>query len=122
MLSLDLDEGAQQGTFFNTGTLDIRANGQLLVNGAMSTTGTFITECSNPQRGHVFMDRELTIGGTLIANYTGSNYQNFHTSSIFVVASFSVSGSFATFTPNNVPQGFTPLLSTQFGVSIRLER
>ncbi|MEZ6234416.1 MAG: hypothetical protein R3B68_09520 [Phycisphaerales bacterium] len=121
-LTLDLDEGAQQGTFFNTGTLDIRENGQLLVNGAMSTTGTFITECGNPQRGHVFMDRELTIGGTLRANYTGSNYQNFHTSSIVVVASFSVSGSFATFTTSNVPQGFTPLLSTQFGVSIRLER
>lgn len=120
-LSLDLDEGGVQGTFLNTGTLDLRQAGQVLIDGAMSTTGTVTTELGNPLRGHISMSRTLAIGGALVANYVGQNYSNFFSSSIFIVGGFSVTGTFNTFTPTNVPSGFSTVLLTQFGVSIRLE-
>ena len=120
-LTLDLDEGDQQGTFRNTGTLDIRSNGQLLIDGAMQTTGAVITEIGPLFRGHVFMNRALTIGGTLQANYVGAGFTTPHTAVIFVVSAMSVTGSFANFSAAGVPQGMSVSLNTMFGVQVLMQ-
>jgi hypothetical protein len=120
-LSLDLDEGGVLGTFTNTGTLDIRQQGQVVVDGAMGTSGTLLVQIGNPFRGHIATTRDAAIGGTLRATYVGQNYTNFHSASIIIPASFTVTGSFSTFTPVNVPSGFSAILITQFGVQVRLE-
>jgi hypothetical protein len=121
-LSLDLDEGAQQGSLINTGTIDIRENGVVTIDGAMRTTGSVLTQIGNPFRGHVVTTRDLEIdGGILRATFVGENYFHLFSASIFVVGSLSVTGSFTTFNSVNLPSGFASVLLTQFGVQVRLE-
>jgi len=120
-LSLNLDLSGVQGSFLNTGTLDVRKDGSVNVVGAVSTTGTYLTEIALAAHGDITATRTVHIGGDVTVKWVGTGFFSNHSATILLSGAFTVTGTFANFTRVDVPSGFVASMQTQFSVAVRLQ-
>lgn len=119
--SLQLDLNGVQGTFLNTGTLDLRKDGSVNVVGAVSTTGTYLTEIAVAAYGDVTATRTVHIDGDVTVKWVGTGFFSNHQATILLSGAFTVTGTFDNFTRVNVPAGMVASMQTQFSVSVRVQ-